>query len=83
MADLRDQLAAVEAECVDAPDVEAALHSFDPLWEQLSTWEQERFIRTLVDQVRYDGKTGTVTLGFRSRAIRDLCNWAPAHSEKV
>ena len=83
MADLRDQLAAVEAERVDAPDVEAALHSFDPLWEQLSTWEQERFIRTLVDQVRYDGKTGTVTLGFRSRAIRDLCNWAPAHAGKV
>jgi len=49
----------------------------------LSTWEQERFIRTLVDQVRYDGKTGTVTLGFRSRAIRDLCNWAPAHAGKV
>jgi site-specific DNA recombinase len=83
MDDLRDQLAAVEAEGVDAPDVETALHSFDPLWDRLSTWEQERFIRTLVDQVRYDGKTGTVTLRFRSRAIRDLCNLAPAHSEKV
>ena len=41
-------------------------------------WEQERFIHTLVEQVRYDGKTGTVTVGFRSRGIRDLCNWAPA-----
>ena len=63
-------------------DVEAALHAFDPLWEQLSTWEQERFIRTLVDQVRYDGKTGTVTLGFRSSGIKDLCNWAPVIREK-
>ena len=53
-------------------DVEAALHEFDPLWEQLSTWEQERFIRTLVEHVRYDGKTGTVTLGFRSRGIKDF-----------
>lgn len=63
-------------------DVEAALHTFDPLWEQLSTWEQERFIRTLVDQVRYDGKTGTVTLGFRSTGIKDLCDWAQVTKEK-
>ena len=26
---------------------------------------------TLVEQVRYDGKTGTVTLGFRSDGIKD------------
>lgn len=63
-------------------EVEAALHAFDPLWEQLSTWEQERFIRMLVDQVRYDGKTGTVTLGFRSSGIRDLCDWASVVKEK-
>jgi site-specific DNA recombinase len=81
-ADLSQQLAAIEAEDVDAQDVEAALHEFDPLWEQLSTWEQERFIATLVERVEYEGKTGTVTLGFRSRGIRDLCNWTPAVKEK-
>jgi site-specific DNA recombinase len=78
LADLSQQLAAIESEGVDAQDVEAALQDFDPLWEQLSTWEQERFIRTLVEQVRYDGKTGTVTLGFRSRGLKDLCSRAPA-----
>jgi site-specific DNA recombinase len=82
LADLREQLAAIQAESVDARDVERALHEFDPLWEQLSTWEQERFVRTLVEHVRYDGKTSTVTLGFRSRGIRDLCNLAPALTEK-
>ena len=56
---------------------------FDPLWEQLSTWEQERFIRTLVEQVRYDGKTGTVTLGFRSSGIKELCNWAPSDQGEI
>jgi len=81
-ADLRQQLAAIEAEGVDAQDVEVALHGFDPLWEQLSTWEQERFIRSLVEHVRYDGKTGTVTLGFRSRGIKELCGCAPALTEK-
>jgi site-specific DNA recombinase len=82
LAELRQQSAAVEEERVETKDVEAALHEFDPLWEQLSTWEQERFIHTLVEQVRYDGKTGTVTVGFRSRGIRDLCNWAPARTEE-
>ncbi len=75
-------MAAIDAEPTDPRDVETALHEFDPLWEQLSTWEQERFIRTLVEQVRYDGKTGTVTLGFRSSGIKDLCDWAPAVREK-
>jgi len=82
LGELRHELAAIHAEGVDVQDVEAALHDFDSLWEQLSTWEQERFIRTLVEHVRYDGKTGTVTLGFRSRGIKDLCSWAPAMTEK-
>jgi hypothetical protein len=71
-----------DARPANPKEVEAALHAFDPLWEQLSTWEQERFIRALVDQVRYDGKTGTVTLGFRSSGIKDLCSWAPVITEK-
>ncbi len=82
LVELRQQLAAIEAEGVDCQDLEAALHDFDPLWEQLSTWEQERFVRTLVEHVRYDGSTGTVTLRFRSRGIREMCNWAPALTEK-
>ena len=70
LTELRQQSVAIDAEHTDPRDIEAALHEFDPLWGQLSTWEQERFIRTLVEQVRYDGKTGTVTLGFRSQGSR-------------
>ena len=81
LTDLSLQLAAIDAEDADAQDVETALQAFDPLWEQLSTWEQERFIRTLVERIDYNGKTGTVTLGFRSRGIRDICNWAPIVKE--
>jgi site-specific DNA recombinase len=80
-ADLNQQLAAAEADRLNIPDVESALNSFDPLWEQLSTWEQERFIRTLVEQIEYEGKTGTVTLSFRSQRMRDFCNWAPVAIE--
>jgi site-specific DNA recombinase len=82
LAEIRQQLTAMEADGVDVQDVESALGDFGHLWEQLSTWEKERFIGALVEQVRYDGKTGTVTLGFRSRGIKDLCDWAPALTEK-
>jgi len=79
LAEIQQQLAAAPA---GPPDLESALHAFDPLWDQLSTWEQERFIHTLVEQIRYDGKAGTVTLGFRSTGIKDLCNWASVIQEK-
>ena len=54
-------------------DVREALMKFDPLWDQLNTWEQERFIRTLVKEVRYDGPSQTVTIGFLSEGIKELC----------
>ena len=76
LSEIIRQMTRLEGEIADPKDVEATLLEFDPLWEQLSTWEQESFIRALVEQVRYDGKTGTVTVGFRSTAARDLCNWA-------
>jgi site-specific DNA recombinase len=85
-ARLSVRLAEIQQQLTEAPanptDLQSALHAFDPLWEQLSTWEQERFIHTLVEQIRYNGKTGTVTLGFRSTGIKDLCNWANVIKEK-
>ena len=36
--------------------------------------EQETFIRTLVSQVKYDGTTGEVTIGFVNNVIKQLCS---------
>jgi site-specific DNA recombinase len=58
----------------DPAEVQRALLKFDPLWDQLTTWEQETFIRTLVAKVRYDGKTGQVIVGFHSEGIKQLCD---------
>ena len=57
----------------DPSEVQEALRRFDPLWVRLTAWEQETFIRTLVSQVRYDGTKGTVTVGFRSEGIKEIC----------
>jgi site-specific DNA recombinase len=58
---------------VDPAEVQEALLRFDPLWDQLTTWEQEAFIRTMIAQVKYDGGTGKVTVGFHSEGIKHLC----------
>jgi site-specific DNA recombinase len=60
----------------DPGEVGEALLKFDPLWDQLSTWEQERFVRALVKEVRYDGPSQTVTVGFLSEGIKELCQTA-------
>jgi hypothetical protein len=55
-----------ETQVTEPTDVQEALSKFDPLWEQLATWEKERFIRALVATVKYDGRTENVTVGFHS-----------------
>jgi site-specific DNA recombinase len=82
LPELRQRTDAIEARHVDARDVEAALNEFDSLWEQMVGWEKEKLIQTLVEHVCYDGKTGTVTLGFRSVSVKELCGWASAMTEK-
>ena len=62
-----------ETAITEPADVQKALLNFEPLWEQLTTWERERFIRALITEVRYDGRTETVTVGFRSEGIKELC----------
>lgn len=59
---------------VDPGDVQTALLKFNPLWEQLTTSEQETFIRTLINRVKYDGTTGEVTIGFHNDGIKQLCS---------
>ena len=54
-------------------DVAQALREFDGLWKQLSPREQEQLIKTLVETVSFDGPTGTVTVGFRSAGVKQLC----------
>lgn len=76
LAQVRYELAEVEGQRFDIGDLQVALERFDPLWDQMSSHEQERFVRALVEQVRYDGKTGTVTVSFKSAGIKHLCGLA-------
>lgn len=70
---VREQLAEVVGQTVDAAGVTKTLREFDGIWSELTPREQEKFVKTLVERVTYDGATGTVTVGFRTTGIRQLC----------
>jgi hypothetical protein len=73
MDENRRQDGAESTSMVEPGDVRDALLGFDPLWEQLNLWEQERLIRSLIKEVLYDGPSQTVTVGFLSEGIKELC----------
>jgi site-specific DNA recombinase len=73
LREVRDQLAASVGQITDTACVRKALRDFDALWSEMTSREQEKFVKTLVERVTYDGATGTVTVGFRTAGIRQLC----------
>ncbi|HEX8912204.1 MAG TPA: hypothetical protein VF796_07575, partial [Humisphaera sp.] len=68
----RQRLAEAKAQAVGRAEVEAALASFDPAWDQLSPKDRARAVRLLVERVAYDGAAGTVAVTFRPCGIRTL-----------
>ena len=73
LRDVRDQLAESVGQTVDAASVRKTLREFDGIWSEMTPREQEKFVKTLVERVTYDGATCTVTVGFRAAGIRQLC----------
>ena len=73
LSEIRGHLAALDGDPISRAEVEQALRGFDGLWRQMTPREQERFVKLIVEQVRYNGKTGVVTVDFRSAGIRQLC----------
>jgi site-specific DNA recombinase len=73
LTELQQTEAAADLRGVNADELQRALANFSPLWEHMTSWEQEKFIRALVEEVRYDGTAGVVTVGFRSTGIKELC----------
>ena len=74
LADLITEGRELEADQFDDADAVRALAEFDPVWASLTTREQIRLVQLLVAKVGLDGRTGKVTVDFRSAGIRDLCN---------
>ncbi len=69
---IRAELEALKDDPLDATDVLAALERFEPVWDSLRTHQQTRMVNLLVERVGYDGRSGKVTVAFRSQGMREL-----------
>ena len=58
---------------INADDLRTTLAEFDSIWSSLIAREQEQLIQLLVAKVGYDGRTGKVTVNFRSAGAKELC----------
>lgn len=72
MTALRERAVALSRQVVDEREVADSLAAFDPVWETLAPKEQARVVRLLVQQVDYDGSTGTVSLTFHPDGLKTL-----------
>ena len=87
LAGLREQVAAGESRAeelrreilrreqyqIDEKDLRRAMGSFDEVWKAMGLHEQRAFLGHLVEKVGYDGRTGKVTVSFRSAGVKKLC----------
>ena len=71
------ELAAERRSCnqdrINANELRTTLAEFDSIWSSLIAREQEQLIQLLVAKVGYDGRTGKVTVNFRSAGAKELC----------
>lgn len=63
----------LDSERINAEDLRRTLSGFDAVCSALTTKEQEQMIHMLVAKIGYDGRTGKVTVNFRSAGAKELC----------
>jgi site-specific DNA recombinase len=73
LVELAAERKSCEQDRVNAEDLRRTLAEFDAIWTSLTTREQEQLIQLLVAKVGYDGRTGKVTVNFRSAGAKELC----------
>jgi septal ring factor EnvC (AmiA/AmiB activator) len=72
MAELRDELAAIERETVSLDEVQRAIALFDPIWDMLFPRERSRILHLLLESAVYDGIKGELELQFYPLGISRL-----------
>ena len=71
-AELRKEILRLEKQLVDEKDLCKAMGSFQEVWKAMNIEEQRALVGQLVEKVGYDGRTGKVTLSFKSAGVKEL-----------
>jgi site-specific DNA recombinase len=72
-AELKREIVVRERARVDGDELRKTMEPFDALWKAMNIQEQSLLLRQLVEKVGYDGRTGKVTVSFKSASIKELC----------
>ncbi len=85
-AELTDQIGTGEARVVELKreimlrerermegDIRKTMEPFEVLWKAMNMREQGLLLRQMIEKVGYEGRTGKVTVSFKSASIRQLC----------
>jgi site-specific DNA recombinase len=86
LAEIREQLATGEARAealrkeilrrekqrIDEKELRRAMESFEDAWKAMNLEEQRTLLHQLVEKVGYDGRTGKVTVSFKSAGVKEL-----------
>ena len=68
------ELQGIQNDAFDEQDLAQALKRFEPVWVSLTTREQVQLVNLIIEKVGYDGRTGKITVSFRSAGFKELCN---------
>jgi site-specific DNA recombinase len=74
LAEIQDEVVALERDLIDEAEVTRALAAFDPVWEALTSHEQAHLIGLLVERVDYDGRQGIISITFHAAGIQTLAD---------
>jgi site-specific DNA recombinase len=73
VAELKREILVRERGRVDGDELHKTMEPFEALWKTMNIQEQSLLLRQLVEKVGYDGRTGKVTVSFKSTSIKKLC----------
>ncbi len=72
LSSLQSQLPNLQDQKIDTEDLTKAIAHFDPIWDVLLPRERSRIVRLLIQQVDFDGESGTLGITFQPSGIKTL-----------
>ena len=69
---LRREILRREKQRIDEKELRRTMESFEDAWKSMNLDEQRNLLRQLVEKVGYDGRTGKVTVSFKSAGVKEL-----------
>ncbi len=81
LSSLQSQLSNLQDQKIDTEDLTTAISNFDPIWDVLLPRERTRIIRLLIQQVDFDGESGTLGITFQPSGIKTLMAEATTTNE--